>query len=181
EQARKDVNEEEDNAFARGLKARAIGHIDTAARDIQEGITDAGHGAPPPPPPPADHPAYLHALSDLRVARAMLERPAKPDVKWDEQNAIREIDAAITEIKGAAIDDGKPLSDHPAIDANLHHRDRLKQAMELLRKSAKDVEEREDNNFAKGLRGRAVGHIHNAEHAVHEAVEDRKEDKKHGH
>ena len=182
ESARRDVNEKEDNAFARGLKGRAIGHIDSAARDIKEGIEDSGHMPPPPPPPPvADHPAYLHAISDLRHARALLEKPARPDVKWDEQNAIREIDAALKEIKEAAIDDGKPLSEHPAIDAKINHRDRLKQAMELLKKSAKDVEEKEDNAFAKGLRGRAVGHIHNAEHAVHEAVEDRKDDKKHGH
>jgi hypothetical protein len=186
ESARRDVNEKEDNAFARGLEGRAIGHIDGAARDIKEGIEDANH-MPPAPPPVAvnEHPAYLHAITDLRLARALLEKPARPDVKWDEQNAIREIDGALKEIKEAAIDDGKPLSDHPAVDAKLNHRDRLKQAMELLRKSAKDVEEKEDNAFAKGLRGRAVGHIHNAEHAVHEAVEDRKEDKKedkkHGH
>src|SRR4051812_13676479 len=38
---------------------------------------------PPPPPPaavsepaPAKHPAYLHALTDLRTARAFLARPA---------------------------------------------------------------------------------------------------------
>lgn len=192
EAAKRDVNEEEDNGFARGLKARAIGHIDVAARDIHEGIEDADHAAPPPPaaPPPAapppvaarpgEHPAYLHALSDLRVARALLEKPARPDVKWDERNAIREIDDAIGEIKRAAIDDGKPISDHPPIDAKLSHRDRLRQAMELLHKAAHDVEEHEDNTFAKGLRGRAVGHIQNAEHGVHEAIEDRKEDKKHG-
>jgi hypothetical protein len=181
EVARRDVNEEEDNAFARGLKNRALGHIDAAARHIHDGIEDAHVAGPPPPPapmPPSAHPAYLHALSDMRVARALLERPAKPDVKWDENNAIREIDAAITEIKGAAIDDGKPLSDHPAVDAKLNHRDRLRQAMELLKSAAKDIEEKEDNAFAKGLRGRAVGHLHNAERAVHEAIGDRKEDKK---
>ena len=50
--------------------------------------------------------------------------------------------------------------------------------MELLGKAAKDIEEREDNAFAKGLRGRAVAHIRNAEHAVHEAIEDRREDRR---
>src|SRR3569623_635768 len=99
----------------------------------------AGHAtvvaepAPPPPaaapapapapapvvvasPAPQAHPAYLHALTDLRHARALLERPAKADVKFDENVAIREIDAAIYEIMQAAIDDGKPLSDHPPVD-----------------------------------------------------------------
>jgi hypothetical protein len=182
ESARRDVNEEEDNGFARGLKNRAIGHIDAAAKHIHDGIEDshvAGPPPPPPPPAPAAHPAYLHALSDMRHARALLERPAKPDVKWDENNAIREIDAAINEIKGAAIDDGKPLSDHPAIDAKSDHRGRLRQAMEMLKQAARDIEEKEDNAFAKGLRARAVGHLHNAEHAVHEAIEEKKEDKHH--
>src|SRR5450755_3981656 len=147
----------------------------------------AGHAtvvaepAPPPPAPapapapraapppvvvvetsPAQHPAYLHALTDLRHARALLERPAKPDVKWDENAAIREIDAAINEIKQAAIDDGKPLNDHPPIDAHVNHRDRLRQAQQLLHKAAGDIDEKEDNNWAKGLRARANLHIHNA-------------------
>ncbi len=151
------------------------------------------HEAPPPPPPaptpvvvvveqpPAQaHPAYLHAMSDLRYARALLEKPSRPDVKWDEQNAIREIDAALKEIREAAIDDGKPMEDHPPIDAKVKHRDRLKQAEEMLHKAANDIDEKEQNEWAKGLRARANGHIHNAEHAVHEAMEDRHEDKKHG-
>jgi hypothetical protein len=122
---------------------------------------------------PQKHPAYLHALTDLRTARSFLQRPAGIAVKWDENNAIREIDAAINEIKRAAIDDGKPLDDHPPVDAKLNHRDRLKNAMEMLRKSAADIDQREDNNFAKGLRKRANDHIHAAERAVHEAVEER--------
>jgi hypothetical protein len=187
ETARRDVNQEEDNAFASGLKNRAIGHIDNAAHDIEEGMHDAKVVvvvAPPPPPPPPPpptvgaHPAYLHALGDLRMARALLEKPAKADVKWDEQNGIREIDAAIGEIKGAAIDDGKPVGEHRAIDMKWNHRDRLKNAMELLHNSAHDIEEKEDNAWAKGLRARALGHIRNAEHAVKEATEERKEDRK---
>src|SRR5579859_5428022 len=66
-------------------------------------------------PAPQAHPAYLHALSDLRAARAFLARPASVTVKWDENVAIREIDAAIAELKQAAIDDGKPLEDHPPV------------------------------------------------------------------
>nr|HEX4313023.1 hypothetical protein [Kofleriaceae bacterium] len=181
--ARRDVNQEEDNAFAQGLKARAVHHIDDTERFINDGIADANamasaRQAPPPPPPQeAAHPAYLHALSDLRNARAMLERPAKPDVKWDESKAIKEIDAAIKEIKDASIDDNKPLSDHPAVDTSVSHRDRLRAAMELLSKSAKDIEEREDNAWSKGLRNRAVNHIRGAERAVHEAIGDRAADK----
>ena len=48
---------------------------------------------------PGPHPAYLHALSDLRLARAYLDQIAWPPVQRDEEHAIREIDAAIGEIK----------------------------------------------------------------------------------
>jgi hypothetical protein len=51
--------------------------------------------------PPSKHPAYLHALTDLRAARSFLARPANAVVKWDENRAIRELDAAISEIKHA--------------------------------------------------------------------------------
>src|SRR3569623_1412124 len=150
--------------------------------------TGVAEPAPPPPaaapapapapvvvaaPAPQAQPAYLHALTDLRHARALLERPAKADVKFDENVAIREIDAAINEIKQAAIDDGKPLTDHPPVDAHVGYRDRLRMSEELLHKAAAEIEQHEENAWAKGLRARAKGHIQNAEHAVHEAMADR--------
>ena len=49
---------------------------------------------------PGAHPAYLHALSDLRMARALLNDGwAWDPVRRDDNAAIREIDAAIGEIK----------------------------------------------------------------------------------
>ena len=66
---------------------------------------------------PGKHPFYLHALSDLRAARWMLEhRPGDAAVSGNEDVAIAEIDAAIREIKHAAIDDGKNVNDHPNVD-----------------------------------------------------------------
>ena len=63
---------------------------------------------------PGRHPAYLHALTDLRHARAHLERGTwSGRMDREEDHAIAEIDAAIREIKQAAIDDGKDLNDHP--------------------------------------------------------------------
>ena len=48
---------------------------------------------------PGKHPAYLHALTDLRTARWMLEhRPGDAAVSGNEDAAITEIDAAIREI-----------------------------------------------------------------------------------
>src|SRR5262249_44177561 len=135
----------------------------------------------PPPPravvvepaPPVEHPAYLHALADLRGARAFLERPANVVVKWDERQAIREIDAAIHEIKQAAIDDGKDISDHAPIDRPTWG-GRLQRAQELLAKARADIAEDEDNpsSTVHALRGRALGHIANAERFVRDGIED---------
>jgi len=112
---------------------------------------------------PGHHPAYLHALTDLRHARAHLERRGgNAEMKWDEKTAIREVDAAIREIKEASIDDGKNLNDHPPVDAKLDYQGQLHRALELLRKAEKDCHEEEDNNFARGLQKRAIQHIKEA-------------------
>ena len=131
----------------------------------------------PPPPPvtepapaPGAHPAYIMALRNLRFARALLERPARPDVKWDEQAAIHYIDGAMKEIRDAAIDDGKPMTDHPVLEATWGYRDRLHRSMLLLRDSMHDLMSREDNGFARGLRNRAINQISQAEHAVAAAI-----------
>ena len=179
EKARADVNQEEDNAFANGLKNRAVQHIGEAARFIHEGIEDAGRPNGPTGQPPVviveqAHPAYLHALTDLRAARGWLEKPARADVKFDENRAIREIDAAIGEIRTAAIDDGKQLSEHPPVDVAVGHRDRLRKAMDILHAAAADIEQREDDKFSKGLRHRALDHIRKAEKDIRDAIEDRK-------
>ena len=179
EKARADVNQEEDNAFANGLKNRAVQHIGEAARFIHEGIEDAAR-PPGPNGQPAvviveqAHPAYLHALSDLRAARGLLEKPAHADVKFDEKRAIREIDAAIGEIKTAAIDDGKDPNEHPAVDVAVAHKERLHRAMDILHGAAADIEQKEDDKFSKGLRRRALDHIRKAEKDIHDAIEDRK-------
>jgi hypothetical protein len=172
EKARADISKEEDNAFANGLRTRAVGHLDLAIRFVHDGIEDSrAHEPPIPPPPPAEHahPAYLHALTDLRMARHLLEKPARPVVKWDENRAIREIDAAIREIKEASIDDGKNINEHPVADAGWDHHARLRKAMELLEAAVRDVEQKEDNGFARGLRNRAVGHMNAAAKAIRDA------------
>ncbi len=116
--------------------------------------------APPPPPPPAHHPAYLHALTDLRAARWLIEhRPGDWAQTTDEVQAVQEVDAAINEIKRAAIDDGRNLADHPPLDERPDHRGRIHEALEYLRKGRADVAQEEDNGYANGLRNRAIGHI----------------------
>ncbi len=122
---------------------------------------------------PGKHPAYLHALSDLRAARWMLEhRPGDAAVSAHEDVAIAEIDAAIGEIKHAAIDDGKNIGDHPNVDAPNNRRGRLHKAQELLHKVHADVAREEDDPMTRGLRDRAVGHIDAAIRATNGALGD---------
>jgi hypothetical protein len=118
-----------------------------------------------------DHPYYLHALSDLRAARWMLEhRPGNWQQTVDEVHAVQQIDAAIGEIKQASIDDGKNLQDHPPVDERPDHGGRLEVAKEFLGKARQDISHDEDNKFAQGLQSRAYTHIDLALGAVDKAM-----------
>jgi len=111
---------------------------------------------------PGSHPAYLHALTDLRTARWFLYRqPGDPKVYADEDVSIREIDAAIGELKRAAIDDGKNIDDYPRVDVH-EHGSRLLKAIETLRKAHADADGEEDNPQMHGLKHRIIDHIDQA-------------------
>ena len=131
----------------------------------------AGTSARPAGYHPSDHPYYLHALSDLRAARWMIEhRPGNWQQTVDEIEAVHRIDAAIGEIKKASIEDGKNLEDHPPVDERNDHDGRLHVALDFLRKARQDISHDEDNRFAQGLQGRAYGHIDGAINAVKKAI-----------
>jgi hypothetical protein len=122
---------------------------------------------------PGKHPAYLHALTDLRAARWMLEhRPGDAVVSKHEDLAIMEVDKTIGEIKRAAIDDGKDVHDHPSVDVAADRPGRLHKALELLRQVHSDVAREEDDPMTRGLRDRAVGHIDAAIHETEKTIFD---------
>jgi hypothetical protein len=122
---------------------------------------------------PGRHPAYLHALTDLRDARWSLEhRPGDAAVSGQEDVAITEIDHAIVEAKKAAAEDGKNLADHPHEDAGLDHAGRLHRAQELLHKAHDDVHAEEDNPETRELRKRVDEHIDLALRATDRAIRD---------
>jgi hypothetical protein len=141
-------------------------------------LATAGCVVTPPPPPPraapvAHHPAYLHALTDLRDARWHLEhRPGDAAVNTQEDIAIVEIDRAINEARTAAMDDGKNVAQHPPEDATIDRRGRLHHALELLRKARSDVAEGESNPHTVDLRNRVVVHIDLAIQATERAIRD---------
>ncbi len=118
---------------------------------------------------PGAHPAYLHALTDLRTARWFLyHQPGDARVYADEDGGIREIDAAIGELKHAAIDDGKDIGDHPNVDVS-EHGSRLLRAIETLKRAHADVDREEDNPEARGLKHRILENIDRATRAAERA------------
>jgi hypothetical protein len=122
---------------------------------------------------PGRHPFYLHALSDLRDARWILEhRPGGYRVSEHESAAIFAIDEALREIRRAAIEDGKNVYDRPRADLAPDRSGMFHQALELLRRAHGDVAREEDDPAAIGLRNRAVGHIDRAIHETEAALWD---------
>jgi hypothetical protein len=120
---------------------------------------------------PQAHPAYLHALSDLRDARAHLQRPDSRALEHQERDAIAEIDKAIGEIKAASINDGKNIDDHARVDVHMPWTGRLHTAFDLLKKAHNDIAQEEDNPGSRGLKRRALEHIDLAQRHVQEAIE----------
>ncbi len=122
---------------------------------------------------PGDHPAYIHALSDLRAARWLIQhRPSDWVQTMDEQRAVGEIDAAIRDLKEAAYDDGKDLEYHPQVDERRDQPGRLHEALDILKRAHADVAREEDNAYARGLRNRSLQHMDVAIHAIRRAIHD---------
>jgi len=114
---------------------------------------------------PGAHPGYLHALSDLRYARALLNSSF-----GDQYPAVREISAAMDDLKNASWDDHKNMDDHPRIDAHLERAGRLHKTMDALDSAEHHLMQEEDNARAAEWRNRALGHIRAAKQYVHEEM-----------
>ena len=183
--ARNDIEHEEDNPIAREWRNRAFHNIDDAIAVVRKGGYDKFRdeamigmsGAAPPaamiaPPMPPVHPAYLHAISDLRYARALLFRPDWGPVMHDQRAAVDEIDHAIGEAKRAAIDDGKNIDDHPAIEHGMGWEGRFRKAMELLNSAEHNLSEPETNGAASAWRNASLANVQHAKAFVSKAMRD---------
>ncbi len=127
---------------------------------------------------PGRHPHYLKALSDLRFARFLLNRPEEWNVWVDQKEATNRIDKAIAEIKRASIDDRKNLNDHPPADPSWNRVGRLHKVEELLESAERDLKFEEDDYAALGWRAAAIEHVHQAREATHRAVIDEHRDRR---
>jgi hypothetical protein len=111
---------------------------------------------------PGKHPAYIHALHDLRDARWYLyHQPSDTKVYADEDMAISETDAAINEVVRAGLDDHKNIHSGVPVDVK-EHGSRLLKSIELLTKAHSDIAQEEDNPEARNLRKAALYHLDKA-------------------
>jgi hypothetical protein len=125
------------------------------------------------------HPHYLHAMSDLRLARALLDRPDEYNVMVDQNQAVQAIDRAVGELARASINDGVDPRRYapPPADVRLGHRERLGKARVLLEAAYRDLMIEEDNMAALGWRDLAVKHIQAAHAYVDKALRDKNFDR----
>jgi len=148
--ARADIGREEDNPRAAEWRNRAFRYIDDAIGMVRRGGYDKLRDeliGEPRPPVPAAQPHYVHAIADLRSARAFLWRSDWREVMHDQRAAVDAIDRAISAAKTAAIDDGANPNAAAAVDTRLAWGDRFRKAMELLDSAQRDLSWTEDNNM----------------------------------
>jgi hypothetical protein len=115
--------------------------------------------------------AYLHALSNLRTARWLIDRSPEGAQKTDDQvAAVKAIDLAMARIINADIDDGKYLNDRPDEDAIPDRDSRLAVALQLLRKAHADVNNDDGSAFDLELKSKEIPHINEAIACVEKAI-----------
>lgn len=119
------------------------------------------------------HPAYLHAMSDLREAYWLVEHRDSRDplAKAEERKAGQEIRAAYQSLKDASIVDRKDIADQPPPDMRFDdRRGRLHRAMDLLRDAHDEVNREEDDPAARGFKKHALKDIDKAARATDAAL-----------
>lgn len=110
----------------------------------------------------AQTPSYLHAISDLRSARAYLQMDNRPNEADARARAIEEINHALDDIKVAAVNDGKTPWQTPPPQSGGDPNLPIHTAVRLLREARSDVDHGHDRPENQGLRERSVRHIDRA-------------------
>jgi hypothetical protein len=114
----------------------------------------------------AQFPAYLHAISDLRSARAYLQMDNRPQQAAARDIAIREINRAIDEMKKAAVEDNKNPWRTPQPQSGGNPNWPIHSAVKLLREARHDAETGRDAPENTGLQIRSIEHIDRALQAL---------------
>jgi hypothetical protein len=121
-------------------------------------------------PAQAQHPAYMHALANLRQARSLLQSDTRPGTAADRDFALREIEAAMHEIRTAVREEGRDphFTPPPAIAGDPDRP--IRSALTLLNEAREDVARGTDEYDSRGLQLRALRHIQEARRAMSHAL-----------
>jgi len=120
------------------------------------------------------HPAYLHAMSNLRMAYWLVAHhgPGDPAARAEENFALRQIRAAYLELKTAAIVDDLDIDAQPPAGTTFYdHRGRLHRALDLLQQAHNQVDREEEDPASHGLKNRALQRIDAAAAATSAAIQ----------
>jgi hypothetical protein len=121
-------------------------------------------------PAQAQRPHYLHALSNLREARELLQTDTRPGFIRARDHAIEEIDRAIHEVSEAVREEGRNPHHTPPPAGGDPNRP-MRSALTLLDEARRDIASGTDESGHRGLQMRALRHVDEArqalEHALH--------------
>jgi len=120
-----------------------------------------------PTPSQAQEPRYLHALSNLRQARAYLNFDRNPNTADARHHAVDLIDKAINEVKEAAHDDGRDTNFAPPPDFRAEGGGAVLSAQKLLQAAYEDIKFGQDRPENGGLQNRAYKYIDEAIRTCH--------------
>ncbi|MGD0832020.1 MAG: hypothetical protein ABR907_13840 [Terracidiphilus sp.] len=110
-------------------------------------------------PARAQAPRYLHALSDLRTARAFLLMDGRPAFRGDRDLAVQELERAIKEMQEVVIDDGRNPWHTPPPQSEGNPISPIRQAIRMMNEAVGDVEQGRDDPRTAGLQARSIQHI----------------------
>ena len=122
---------------------------------------------------PGAHPAYVHGVRDLRIARGLLRGSEMPNVSREEALARRDVDRAMNDAYNASAIDQKNMRTPVSLDVNLNEHDRLVRAFVALRAAHRDFTEFESDGGALGWRHAAVVEVDRAAAHVRRALRAR--------
>jgi hypothetical protein len=121
-------------------------------------------------PAQAQRPHYLHALSNLREARELLQTDTRPGFTGARDRAIGEIERAIHEVSEAVREEGRNPHHTPPASGGDPNRP-MRSALALLDEARRDIASGADETGHRGLQMRALRHVDEArqalEHAMH--------------
>jgi hypothetical protein len=121
------------------------------------------------------HTGYVHTLEDLRMARALLQRPDKvstADGSQDEVSlAISSIDGATSEIGKEAPAGDKQPQDAPKFDTRMSWSARLSMSFKMLDRAMFDCSKEKDNSGKSDLQSRVLASIEQARDRIRVAID----------